>query len=159
MTAVINSCDDMQLARELFRNYAAELAVDLCFQSFEAELAGLPGAYAPPKGRLLVAECDGIAGGCVALRPLEEGVCEMKRLWVSPAFRGEGLGRRLAETIIAEARKIGYRTMRLDTLARLAPALELYRSLGFQEIAPYTTNPLEGAVFLEIDVENSAIDV
>jgi GNAT superfamily N-acetyltransferase len=155
MTAVIKPCDDMQLARELFRDYAAELAVDLCFQSFEAELAGLPGAYAPPKGRLLVAECDGIAGGCVALRPLEAGVCEMKRLWVSPAFRGAGLGRRLAETIIAEARKIGYRTMRLDTLARLAPALALYRSLSFQETVAYTANPLEGVIFMELRVQES----
>jgi GNAT superfamily N-acetyltransferase len=155
MTAVIKPCDDMQLARELFRDYAAELAVDLCFQSFDAELAGLPGAYAPPKGRLLIAECDGIAAGCVALRPIDEGVCEMKRLWVRPAFRGEGLGRRLAESILAEARAIGYHTMRLDTLARLVPARELYRRLGFQEIAPYTANPIEGAIFMELLVQES----
>lgn len=145
----------MQLARELFRGYAAELAVDLCFQSFEAELAGLPGKYAPPRGRLLIAQYGEAAAGCVALRPLEEAVCEMKRLWVRPAYRGCGLGRRLAEAAIAEARAIGYRTMRLDTLARLVPALALYRSLGFQEIAPYTANPIEGAIFMEISVEST----
>jgi ribosomal protein S18 acetylase RimI-like enzyme len=155
MTAVIKPCDDMQIARDLFREYAAELAVDLCFQSFDAELAGLPGKYAPPGGRLLIAQSVGSAAGCVALRPLEQGVCEMKRLWVRPAHRGSGLGRRLAEAVIAEAREIGYRTMRLDTLARLVPALALYRSLGFHEIEPYAANPIEGAIFMELFVQES----
>ena len=155
MTALIKPCEDMPLARDLFREYAAELAIDLCFQSFEAELAGLPGAYAPPRGRLLIAECDGDPAGCVALRPLKSGICEMKRLWVRPAYRGSGLGRRLAEAVIAEAREIDYRTMRLHTLARLAPALALYRSLGFEEIGPYTANPIEGAIFMEILVDRT----
>jgi len=145
------SPDDLATVRRLFRAYADWLAVDLRFQGFEQELATLPGAYAPPQGRLLLAKVGGEAAGCVALRPLEPDVCEMKRLWVEPGFAGFGLGRELAEVIIATARAAGYRRMRLDTLpARMPAAQHLYRSLGFVEIAPYYPNPLDGVVMLEL---------
>jgi putative acetyltransferase len=140
-------------ARELFLEYAQSLGVDLCFQSFEEELAGLPGHYAPPEGRLLLAECDGQLAGCVALHPWEAGVCEMKRLYLRPSFRGKGLGRVIAEKIIAEARSVGYRSMRLDTIAPIMKdAVEMYRKLGFREIAPYRPNPIAGATYMELQL-------
>ncbi|MGE5146462.1 MAG: GNAT family N-acetyltransferase, partial [Candidatus Eiseniibacteriota bacterium] len=138
--------DDMRTARALFQEYADWLGIDLSYQDFERELAELPGAYAPPKGRLLLGEVDGAAVGCIALRPLEPGIGEVKRLYLRPALQGRGLGRRLAETLVAEARLIGYRTLRLDTLARLTAANTLYASLGFRPIAPYYRNPTEGVL-------------
>jgi GNAT superfamily N-acetyltransferase len=143
--------DDLAAARRLFRAYADWLAVDLCFQDFERELATLPGAYSAPEGRLLLAKVGGEAAGCVALRPLEPGICEMKRLWVEPGFAGFGLGRELAEAIIQAARDAGYRRMRLDTLpGRMPAAQHLYGTLGFVEIPPYYHNPHDGVVMLEL---------
>jgi putative acetyltransferase len=138
-------------ARELFLEYAQSLGFSLCFQNFDKELAGLPGDYAPPRGRLLLAEHQGQLAGCVALHRLESDVCEMKRLYLRPQFRGKGLGRVLADRIIAEAREIGYRRMRLDTVEPvMKDAVAMYRKLGFKEIAPYTVNPMPGALYMEL---------
>ncbi|MGE0764836.1 MAG: GNAT family N-acetyltransferase [Hyphomicrobiaceae bacterium] len=145
---------DMAAAAELMRAYAASLGVDLAFQDFSAELATLPGKYAPPRGALLIArDAGGEPVGCVALRPLgDDGGCEMKRLYVAPEGRGVGLGRRLAQAIIAEARSLGCREMRLDTLPSMRGAIALYRSLGFVATAPYYDTPIAGTVFLRLDL-------
>jgi len=136
--------------RRLFEEYARLLGIDLCFQNFADELAGLPGSYAPPRGRLLLALIDDQPAGCVALRPLPGDACEMKRLFVPPAFRGQGIGRNLAEQIIAEARQIGYAVMKLDTLPRLQSATELYTKLGFSPCQPYYDTPLKETLFMEL---------
>ncbi len=140
--------------RTLIREYLDFLGVDLSFQDIETELAGLPGKYAPPSGTLLLASVtrspgSGEAAGCGALRDLGDGICEMKRLFVRPAYRGYGIGRLLAERLLAEGRALGYRAMRLDTLDRLGEAVALYRTLGFRTIPPYCENPLPGAMFWE----------
>jgi putative acetyltransferase len=143
-------------ARELFLEYAQSLGFSLCFQNFDEELAGLPGEYAPPEGRLLLVEYEGDLAGCVALHKLalhqlDASICEMKRLYLRPQFRGKGLGRTLAERIIAEARQIGYRQMRLDTVEPvMKDAVAMYRKLGFKEVAPYRTNPIAGAMYMEL---------
>ena len=135
--------------RALFREYERFLDVDLCFQGFEDELATLPGKYAPPDGRLLLATDGGQAAGCVALRRLDQEMCEMKRLFVRPAYRNQGLGRLLATRIVAEATILGYATMRLDTLDRLQDAMRMYASLGFRHCSPNYHNPLPGVVYSE----------
>jgi len=144
---------DMEEVRALFREYAAWLEVDLCFQGFEAELAALPGRYAPPSGRLYVAEVDGRIAGAIGLRELEPGICEMKRLFVRDWARGRGVGRLLVERIVADARELGYRAMRLDTLReRMAAANAMYDELGFRDIPAYYANPVENVRYMELDL-------
>jgi len=157
------SPEQIEIARELFREYAAGLNLDLCFQNFDQEVTGLPGNYAPPAGRLLLAIEGGQVAGCIALRSLNtecqkpdrEGGrvsdCEMKRLYIRPEFRGQGLGRNLVTTLIDAARELGYKRMLLDTLpGKMDGAIALYRSLGFSEIAAYYNNPVKGALFMEL---------
>ena len=140
-------------ARELFLEYAQSLGFSLCFQNFDKELAELPGDYAPPEGRLLLANYEGKLAGCVALHKLDPQICEMKRLYLRPEFRGKGLGRVLAGRVIAEARQIGYRTMRLDTVEPVMnDAVAMYRKIGFREIAPYRANPIAGAMYMEFQL-------
>jgi len=145
-------------ARAILREYAAGLGIDLCFQDFDAELASLPGEYAAPAGQFLLALVDGQAAGCGALRALADvdypNACEMKRLYVRPAFRRFGLGRLLAEALLDEARRAGYSTMVLDTLDEMEAARGLYASLGFEEIPPYYYNPIAGAHYLKADLDN-----
>ena len=139
--------------RELFLEYAESLGFSLCFQSFDKELEELPGDYAPPDGCLLLATHEGHGAGCVALHKLEPEICEMKRLYVRPQFRGKGLGRELAERVIAEARQMRYRQLRLDTVEpMMRAAVAMYRTLGFREIAPYRPNPIEGALYMELQL-------
>jgi len=147
--------DEVAQVRALLREYEVELGIDLCFQGFDQEVANLPGDYAPPRGALLVAEVEGAIAGCVALRPLEGGACEMKRLYARPAFRGRRVGRALAEAIIAEARRIGYRRMRLDTLPVMTEAQGLYARLGFTDVAPYRDNPVPGTRYMELALGGS----
>jgi len=145
--------EQIEQARELFKEYAAWLEIDLCFQNFDQELSDLPGNYAPPEGRLLLAFENDQLAGCVALRKIGDGVCEMKRLFLRPEFHGKGLGRELIEAIVKEARAIGYQRMYLDTLPpQMNKAIELYRAAGFKEIAPYYGNPVPGAMFLELEL-------
>jgi len=146
------SPDQVDEVRRLFREYERFLGVDLCFQSFEEELAGLPGQYGPPDGVLLMAMDGRQVAGCVALRKLEDGVCEMKRLYLSPQYRRRGLGRLLAERILNEAAALGYRVMRLDTLDKLKEAMGLYEAMGFRRREPYYGNPLPGVVYWELDL-------
>jgi putative acetyltransferase len=146
--------DDVARARALFVEYALWLKVDLCFQGFAEELKALPGGYAPPRGRLLLAGTMGDAFACIALRPLDSaGLAEVKRLYVQPARRGERWGYRLAENLIAEARAIGYRELKLDTLEWMTPARALYASLGFRECAAYYDNPLTGVVYMRLELK------
>jgi len=150
----VDSPEQIAAIRELFLEYAQSLGFSLCFQSFDQELAELPGDYAAPEGRLLLATCEGQSAGCVALHKLDHEICEMKRLYVRPEFRGKGLGKILAERIIGEAHQIGYKQLRLDTVEPLMrTAVKMYRTLGFREIAPYRPNPIEGALYMEISLE------
>ncbi|MBW1709656.1 MAG: GNAT family N-acetyltransferase [Deltaproteobacteria bacterium] len=144
--------DHFKQAHQLFKQYAASLDFDLCFQDFEDELASLDRIYGPPNGCLLLSSCHGQLSGCVALRRLEKDICEMKRLYVKPQFRGLGLGKALAEAIIRQAIDIGYSRMRLDTVPSMKGAGRLYKSLGFIEVEAYRYNPIEGAVYMELDL-------
>ncbi len=146
----VASGKEIEAARALFEEYAAALEIDLGYQGFADELAGLPGCYAPPRGRLLIAWVGDEAAGCVALRPLDEDVCEMKRLYVRPAIRGSGIGKQLAEAIIAEARQIGYAIIRLDTVPKLEAATRLYESLGFVRRDAYYETPVVGTIFMAL---------
>jgi ribosomal protein S18 acetylase RimI-like enzyme len=149
----VSSEQEINLARQLFREYEKWIDVDLCFQSFEKELASLPGSYAPESGRLLLAYSDQELAGCIALRRISDETCEMKRLFLRPEFHGRGLGRTLAEKIISEAREMGYFRMRLDTIpGKMDKAIALYRSLGFKKIPPYYDNPVAGATFMELSL-------
>lgn len=143
----------MRTVRALFEEYVSWLGVNLCFQNFDKEVAGLPGDYAPPSGRLYLAIEEGEVAGCIALRKIAAGICEMKRLYVRPAFRGSGLGRKLTEQIIADARAIGYMSLRLDTLpGKMDQAIALYRSLGFKNIEPYYDNPYDDVAYMELEL-------
>lgn len=156
--APVRDAADLAEIRVLFREYADALGVDLSFQDFEREMAELPGRYAEPGGRLFLARAEGAVAGCVALRPMDEpDVCEMKRLYLRDAYRGSGLGRALALAVIDEARRAGYARMRLDTLPSMTSARGLYARLGFRPIAPYTHNPVEGVLFLELDLTKASV--
>ena len=146
----VADAEDLEQVRQLFTEYARSLPFHLSWQNFDEELATLPGRYAPPSGRLLLSKNGDAFVGCVALRQIGEDTCEMKRLFVQPAMRGKRIGRALAQAIIEEARRIGYKRMRLDTA--FEPALSLYRSLGFKEIPPYQYVPIEGVIFMELEL-------
>ncbi len=150
------SDDDIGAARALFLEYAQSLDFSLCFQGFDEELAALPGCYAAPSGRLLLAHLAGAVAGCVGVRDLGSGVCEMKRLYVRPEFRGKTIGRALAEAALAEARAAGYERMRLDTIPSMEAAIALYEELGFGTIAPDYHNPIEGATYMEIALQSGS---
>ncbi len=141
--------------RELFLEYAASLGFSLCFQDFDKELARLPGEYGPPTGCLILAVVGSLPCGCVALHKLEEGICEMKRLYIKPEFRGKGFGKLLVNAVIDEAKKIGYSKMRLDTVPQMKEAINLYWKIGFKEIEPYRANPIDGALYMEMDLKLS----
>lgn len=151
-----NGSAELAALRELFQEYANSLGIDLCFQQFDAELAGLPGDYAAPRGTLLLARVDGETAGCCALRPLDNAdypnAAEMKRLYVRKAFRGFGLGRQLAEAVLDAARQAGYACVLLDTLDEMESARALYADLGFVEVPPYYHNPIPGAHYLKADI-------
>ena len=150
----VRTKEDLLEIQNLFEEYAASLAINLDFQGFDEELAGLPGEYAPPNGCLLLAQWKGQTAGCVGLRKFSPGICEMKRLYTKPHFRGLGIGRALCEEVIARARQCGYQRMRLDTLPSMEMAKGLYGSLGFREIKPYRFNPVEGASFMELTLNS-----
>lgn len=147
-----SSEDLLNQAKEIFLEYQSAINTDLCFQNFEEELSSLPGKYSPPNGRLYLAFMENKLVGCVALRPFKGDQCEMKRLYVRPDFRGQNLGRILAEKIIKDAKEIGYEQMLLDTLTSMTSAIKLYSSLGFKDYQPYCFNPICGAVYMCLDL-------
>ncbi len=149
----VETAEQIETTRQLFREYEQWLGMSLCFQSFEEEMRDLPGKYAPPDGRLYLANIAGESVGCIALRKIGDGICEMKRLYLTDAARGQGLGKELIELIIADARAIGYSKMQLDTYPpKMGKAVSLYESHGFRAIKPYYENPHEGVLFMELDL-------
>ena len=152
----VRSPKELEEAKVLFLEYAESLGFSLCFQGFDRELAELPGRYAAPRGEIFLARVDRSVAGVGAFRPLEDEICEMKRVFVRPSFRGHQLGRRLAEAIVTRAREAGYRSMRLDTIESMTAAIGLYQSLGFREIAAYYENPLAGVRYFELDLVSGA---
>jgi ribosomal protein S18 acetylase RimI-like enzyme len=149
----VESAEEIEQTRELFHEYVTWLGVNLCFQNYDKEVAELPGEYAPPTGRLYLATVNDRAAGCIALRKLGDGICEMKRLYVRPQFRGHRLGRTFVDRIIDDARQMGYNRMRLDTLpGKMDAAIAMYRSLGFKDIERYYDNPYDTAAFMELDL-------
>lgn len=155
LTQVVSDAE-IELARTLFKEYQLSLGISLCFQNFDQELANLPGDYAPPSGRLLLAHVDDEIAGCIALRKLDDNTCEMKRLFLRPEFRGRGLGAPIVHTIIHEAKQIGYSKMRLDTIpGRMDQAIYLYRSIGFKEIPAYYDTPFTDTIYMELNLSTS----
>lgn len=148
----VKSTKDLKYIKKLFSEYAKSLGFDLCFQSFDKELVELPGKYAPPYGCLILALHNRQVAGCVALRKISKGICEMKRLYVKPRFRGKGIGRNLARSIIEKAGKIGYTRMRLDTVPAMKEAISLYHSLGFKKTNPYRYNPIKGTTYMDLNL-------
>jgi putative acetyltransferase len=156
----VDSESDIESAREIFREYEERLALDLCFQNFEDELKRLPGKYSPPSGRLYLARIGDDVAGCIAMRELEPGVCEMKRLFVREDFRGKQIGRMLIDKLLSDARDLGYRRMRLDTFPpKMGNAVRIYESYGFYQIAPYYNNPTEGVLFMELKLDQAIPDL
>ena len=145
--------EDLQHIQDLFKEYAESLSFDLSFQDFEHEFSELPDGYVLPEGRLLIAKYGSKVAGCVALRKIDKATCEMKRLFVRKGFRGKKIGKSLAESIVEEARQIGYLRMRLDTTPEMQNAIRLYQTLGFETIEPYRVNPVKGATFMELNLE------
>ena len=156
-TIIVRDADagELDLARRLMREYVDSLGLDLSFQGFEEEMAGLPGGYAPPGGALFLAFVDGQAAGCAAVRRLGDGTAEMKRLFVRDAYRGLGLGSALGRATVERARELGYRSIKLDTLSIMTAAIALYRSLGFREVEAYRHNPLDGAKYFELELSGA----
>lgn len=148
----VDTPEQLEITRTLFREYQKFLDVDLCFQNFEQELQSLPGKYAHPAGAILLAEHEGSIAGCVAVRSIKDDICEMKRLYVKEAFRSLAMGRKLAEAIVEKAAQLGYKKMQLDTLLRLEHAMSIYKKLGFKKIEPYYANPLNEVVYWELDL-------
>lgn len=149
----VDEGEDLDVIRQLFREYAESLEIDLCFQNFEEELKALPGKYAAPEGTMILALVDGESAGCIALRKSSEGIAEMKRLFVRDDYRGLHIGKRLVQLILEEAARLGYSYIRLDTLSTMKEAVSLYQSFGFYEIAPYIYNPIEDAKYMELRLE------
>lgn len=152
---LVDTQEQLDAIRALFTEYVDSLGFDLHFQEYEREYALLPGEYGSPDGRLFLARNDGAVAGCITLRKIDERVCEMKRLYVRPQYRGNKIGRMLSEKLIDEARSIGYRAMRLDTVPEMTAAIALYRSLGFRKIEPYRYNPIPGALFMELSLQEA----
>jgi putative acetyltransferase len=153
------SSEQIAQARRLFEEYATSLGFSLCFQGFDKELAGLPGDYAPPSGRLLLANYSDEVAGCVALHPFgSESICEMKRLYVRPQFRGRQIGQQLVASVIEDAKRIGYERLRLDTItSKMQKAIEIYRAYGFQEIPSYRENPIDGVIYMELELTTAVL--